>query len=238
MNTMGIEYFKKRLTNSNLQKAGMKQKYITVPKKQVDPKDFFGEPPKKIIFEDISTSKLFELNFNQVPNGEYRLTPLGSYFEFKKPKKDDEIFIKKTMIDSKYIYKIDVFRNGLPISYEEYSPSTDEEFIKSSSVFIEGYKMPVFVNKYERNLNARRKCIEYYGAVCRACDFDFEREYGGIGKGFIHVHHLIPISQIGELYSINPIKDLIPVCPNCHAMIHKRKPIPFTIDEIKEKLNK
>jgi len=67
---------------------------------------------------------------------------------------------------------------------------------------------------------------------------EFEEVYGEIGIGFIHVHHLVPISEIGTSYKIDPVKDLIPVCPNCHAMIHKRKPIPYTVDEIKEKLEK
>jgi 5-methylcytosine-specific restriction protein A len=41
------------------------------------------------------------------------------------------------------------------------------------------------------------------------------------------------LSQIGEKYTLNPINDLRPVCPNCHAIIHKKNP-PFTIDEVKK----
>jgi 5-methylcytosine-specific restriction protein A len=54
-----------------------------------------------------------------------------------------------------------------------------------------------------------------------------------VGKGFIHVHHINQISEIGREYEIDPIKDLIPVCPNCHSMIHSKRPA-FTIDEINE----
>ena len=67
------------------------------------------------------------------------------------------------------------------------------------------------------------------------CNFDFEKIYGKIGQNFIHVHHLTKVADIGNKYEVNPIKDLIPVCPNCHSMLHKQEP-PFTIDELKSLL--
>lgn len=68
---------------------------------------------------------------------------------------------------------------------------------------------------------------------------DFEKMYGEIGRGFIHVHHIVPISTIGEEYKIDPIKDLVPVCPNCHAMLHKGKEGEvLTVDELKEIIKK
>jgi 5-methylcytosine-specific restriction enzyme A len=96
----------------------------------------------------------------------------------------------------------------------------------------EGTPIQVILTRYERNRQARRDCIDHYGAKCEVCDFNFENSYGNVGKGFIHVHHLTEIATIGEKYEIDPIKDLRPVCPNCHAMIHKRRPA-YTIDEIK-----
>jgi len=101
----------------------------------------------------------------------------------------------------------------------------------------EGAKKQVIVNAYERNPKARQECIKYYGTKCFICGFDFEKKYGEIGKGFIHVHHIKPLSEINEEYKVNPIEDLRPVCPNCHAMIHKRKPA-YNIEEIKSLLVK
>ena len=97
---------------------------------------------------------------------------------------------------------------------------------------IEGAKKQVIVNAYERSPIARQECIEEYGYKCYICDFDFEKVYGEIGKGFIHVHHVKPLSEIEDEYEINPIKDLRPVCPNCHAMLHKKVPA-YGIDEVK-----
>ena len=98
----------------------------------------------------------------------------------------------------------------------------------------EGAKTRVEVNRYERDRRARDECIQYHGATCQVCDLDFEKRYGPIGHGFINVHHKKPLSQITDHdnYTINPIKDLVPVCPNCHAMLHKRGPEPFTVPQL------
>lgn len=97
--------------------------------------------------------------------------------------------------------------------------------------FFEGKATEVLQTRYERNPQARKTCLAFHGYSCKICDFNFEYIYGEIGKGFIHVHHINPISSMGSVYNINPKQDLIPVCPNCHAMIHSKKP-PFSIEEI------
>ncbi|WP_239483719.1 HNH endonuclease [Paenibacillus rhizolycopersici] len=96
---------------------------------------------------------------------------------------------------------------------------------------MEGSLSRIEVNKYERNLINRQACLLIHGTDCMVCGFSFESKYGPIGKEFIHVHHLTPVSVLGENYRINPAKDLVPVCPNCHAMLHKRNP-PFTVEEL------
>lgn len=98
---------------------------------------------------------------------------------------------------------------------------------------IEGAKRSIVVNAYERNTQARRRCIDKFGCKCIVCGFDFGNEYGEVGKGFIHIHHLTPISKIGVDYEVNPLKDLAPICPNCHAMIHREK-CALTIDKLKK----
>ncbi len=104
----------------------------------------------------------------------------------------------------------------------------DEE---TASPLIEGLLGKVYVNRFERNEDARKQCINYYLAKCRVCKFDFSEVYGDVGEHFIHVHHLIELSSIRESYVVDPIKHLRPVCANCHAMLHKRKPA-YTIEEL------
>ncbi|NOT64384.1 MAG: hypothetical protein HOP19_29550, partial [Acidobacteria bacterium] len=103
---------------------------------------------------------------------------------------------------------------------EYYSP--DE--IVTTQGFIEPALKQITVNAYERNLKARKACIGHYGYLCSVCEFDFEAQYGEVGKEFIHVHHLTLRSATKEEYEIDPINDLRPVCPNCHSMIHKKNP--------------
>ncbi|MEQ1538628.1 MAG: HNH endonuclease [Sphingorhabdus sp.] len=99
--------------------------------------------------------------------------------------------------------------------------------------YIEGATNTVSVNSFERNPRARLACIAHYGWICQVCDIDFQQVYGDLGAEFIHVHHIRPLHEIGEQYEVDPVADLRPVCPNCHAMIHRRKPI-LTIEELSE----
>lgn len=100
-----------------------------------------------------------------------------------------------------------------------------------SNATIEGAKKAVVVNAYERSGTARQACIDHYGYTCSACLTNLESVYGERGKNFIHVHHIVPIASIGETYEIDPVRDLRPICPNCHAVIHRTNP-PCTIQEL------
>ncbi|HEV2695537.1 MAG TPA: HNH endonuclease [Verrucomicrobiae bacterium] len=118
---------------------------------------------------------------------------------------------------------------------EEFDEFVSPEEISPSQDLIEGGSKTISVNVYERNSKARRECIEHYGCACSVCGFDFEKKYGAIGKNFIHVHHLRDLASIGKSYSVKPKDDLRPVCPNCHAMLHKSKPA-YEINELKRLL--
>ena len=89
-------------------------------------------------------------------------------------------------------------------------------------VLREGKKILTKSVAYERNPQAREFCLSHHGTACCVCGFDFGVTYGKHGSGYIHVHHLVPISDRGGEYEIDPVRDLRPVCPNCHAMIHRR----------------
>ena len=106
------------------------------------------------------------------------------------------------------------------------------EEVAPSESYREGDVVRVEVNRHERNRKARDKCIAHYGAVCQVCGFNFEKKYGEIASLCIHVHHLRPLSEIEEGYDVDPVADLRPVCPNCHAVLHVRRP-GFTIEELK-----
>ncbi len=85
---------------------------------------------------------------------------------------------------------------------------------------LEGAVRTVTINAYERNPEARRRCVAHYGPSCMVCGFNFATAYGVLATGYIHVHHVKPLAEIGEEYEVDPVADLRPVCPNCHAVIH------------------
>jgi len=119
--------------------------------------------------------------------------------------------------------------------FDSYQTETFPELINNKDTLFEGIKKQVLVNKYERSSIARKKCLDFHKPICSVCDMNFAEIYGEIGRNFIHIHHRIPIHSIGIKYEIHYEKDLIPVCPNCHAMLHRklnnREP---TIDELRE----
>ena len=127
----------------------------------------------------------------------------------------------------------EIYNDFLELLDNKIEPIIYADDVDENTEYAEGKTKKVIVNSYERNQIARKKCIEHFGVICRVCSFDFEKKYGEIGKNFIHVHHKIDISTIGNEYSVDPINDLIPVCPNCHSMLHKKKPA-YTIDELKQ----
>lgn len=105
------------------------------------------------------------------------------------------------------------------------------------SYYLEGDVVESHGTRYERDPKAKRDCIAKYGCKCYICGFDFEKVYGKNGAGFIEVHHLKPISSYSGEHIVIPTEDLCPLCSNCHSMVHRRRPIPYSIDEIREMIN-
>lgn len=101
--------------------------------------------------------------------------------------------------------------------------------------YVEGAIRRVIVNAYERDPTARAACVRKHGTRCAVCELSFEEVYGDIGQGFIHVHHKKPLASFDGEYRIDPVRDLAPVCPNCHAMLHTCDP-PLAIEELRQVL--
>lgn len=128
---------------------------------------------------------------------------------------------------------------GSQISTNTYWHSPSESEGAEANAVEEGNRAALFVNKYERSLRNREACIRANGTTCVVCGFDFPSVFGSIGygsngKGYIHVHHLTALGSLkGKARRFDPVRDLVPVCPNCHEMLHRSDP-PYTIDQLKE----
>ena len=99
-------------------------------------------------------------------------------------------------------------------------------------VLKEGNIEHVTLNKYERNSRARAACIAAHGTACTVCGINFAKAYGPEFAGKIEVHHIVPLSEIGAEYVVDPVDDLVPVCPNCHTALHSKKDGIYTIEEL------
>ena len=152
------------------------------------------------------------------------------------------------ILDQIYDYELSYFETELKAWLLDHSrrikafPQFDLEPVSSKElpeeILIEGAMKDIITNKYERNIKARSRCIAYYGTACQICGFDFGAVYGEEFSGRIEVHHRKPLYEIKENYVVDPIKDLIPVCPNCHLVLHSKKDGVYSVEEIKKFLNK
>lgn len=72
---------------------------------------------------------------------------------------------------------------------------------------------------------------------CDVCGFSYEEKYGELGKGYIEIHHEKPICEYGTNGSAEfiseAIKNVKPLCANCHRMIHRNPLKPLTISDLK-----
>ena len=87
-----------------------------------------------------------------------------------------------------------------------------------------------------RNPQLRQQCIERYGYQCQCCGMNFAELYGEeLGANFIEVHHLKPISTYEEDgIPENFLENLVPLCSNCHSMIHHIKDSEHSLRDLRE----
>ena len=137
---------------------------------------------------------------------------------------------ESTVFDSLFTVLLDGFCIVLSLILLEESwndSEVEEDFVGKyeGSVYLQA------IRKYERSRYNRALCLKYYGFKCRGCGLEMESKYGPVGSGVIHVHHILPISKMQGSYQLSPIKDLRPLCPNCHNVVHKTDP-PLTIEKL------
>jgi len=135
------------------------------------------------------------------------------------PLKSDKLNRIRQAYAAKYPHlegALDQVRVGYQASISGFLP---EETTETPTLF-EGAVRKIKVNAYERNPVARQKCIAAHGTTCCVCGFNFGAFYGPEIEGYIHVHHLRPLSEADGKYVVDPVEDMRPVCPNCHAVLH------------------
>ncbi len=177
---------------------------------------------------------------NNIRTESDRLKYLSSSF------KCTQFIIQKTMIDSDFKQEFDIIDEvKIKLHFKKnndlYNIESFFEILFSLVLIIfpyhtqgetEGLEKLEQSHKYERSKINRSICLAFHGYSCKACGVDLQNKYGEIAKDFIEVHHIEPISTTG-ISLIDPIKDLVPLCPNCHAIVHKKNP-PLSIVQLQK----
>ena len=204
--------------------------------------------------EDVSQlySALAESRFRFIPAGRHSLPVIYDYVQQKYPDLCDDAYlcadnckdghnrpewkhrVRAAIWDAKD--RSDYVSRDSSRGYWCFGDTTENDSLPqeaASSLFTEGHSVQVTINRYERSAKARLACVSHHGYECGVCGIRLRDVYGDVADGFIHVHHLNPISLNSDATIVDPIEDLRPVCPNCHAIIHLRNP-PYSILEVQQ----
>lgn len=111
------------------------------------------------------------------------------------------------------------------------------EEIEEGKVVYEGREKYYYGKRYERDALNRKRAIEIHGVNCIVCNFNFEAVYGERGRDYIEIHHLKPLSTLNEPMRVDAETDLVPVCSNCHRMIHRRAEQVLLPDQLRQLMN-
>lgn len=123
-------------------------------------------------------------------------------------------------------YSVEILSNGMEFEKSQSIP-------QNSSCYVEGGRKVYYTSKYERKAKCRQQAIDIHGCKCSVCGFDFKAVYGDLGEGYTEIHHKKPLHSLEEEVEVNPETDLVPVCSNCHRMLHRRRDRIMTIEELK-----
>ena len=154
---------------------------------------------------------------------EEQLSSFSTCHDYKKP--DDAVS-----------WFVSVLNDFIPVEEKKHMGEVVGK--SQAEVLIEGSARSFVATRYERNRKAREICLSYYGKSCKACGMNFEQFYGKEFADIIEVHHIVPVSEIAESYIVDPINDLIPLCPNCHTVVHSNKDEVCSIDRLFKSISK
>lgn len=174
-----------------------------------------------------------ELGCKEKENSEEYRAWLSLLVSFRKPQNGDwELLLKPNVIEA--LQKIGWGRTYSPQDAIGHLAQNEEALLTEQESYHEGSRKIIYSTRYERDPQLREEVIELKGTTCFCCGFNFEQAYGNIGKGFIHIHHLKPLSTYGGEDTPVSLDDLVPVCANCHMMIHRKRTSTLSIEELKK----
>ena len=115
--------------------------------------------------------------------------------------------------------------------------TSDDSALSGETVRTEGSKAQRWTTTYERSKSLREAAVALHGVVCMGCGFEFGLRYGALGRGFIEVHHLKPVSASDGPTQVNVSTDLIVLCSNCHSIVHRPNGPPLELSALRTLVN-
>ncbi len=221
-------------------KGGIKKSKYGAFRKSKKP-HYFGVATMGQVYPDKSSSK--NDFFGAIVNFQEFVDPVlakinDSYFEIIPENRKQNYWrdgVRK--IDKSTYDKIISNVTNIIVKTTNVDSDLNDRDLDHESYVTEGSKTKVYVTKYERNPKLRDLAIALHGTKCCACGFDFGATYGEYAEGFIHIHHCVPLHEVEEEIVVNPQTDLVPLCANCHAVIHRRKKQTLSVQDLKAMLN-
>lgn len=247
------------LTANDVGATGSKQVGVAV-KKSGPLLDFFPaldstavNPDAMLVAYDAHSGEQLKVRYvyynNKLRGGtrdEYRLVRISSFLAKYKASPGDVLLIARAT-DGSFLFAIerlldpksdlgsvDYVDTKLDDGWTIGLPSTELE-ADDETLAMEGQEHLVASRRYERSSINRKMAIEIHGRVCIVCRFSFDASYGPIAAGYVEIHHLVPVSSLEGPTSVDPRKDLVPLCANCHRMVHRRWP-PYSPKELQRAL--
>lgn len=161
---------------------------------------------------------------------------------------DGKKLLEKNIISLKYLFDNSFnYEHAISLSSSIYEVKNHRKKVyvySEDAKVMEGKAEVTLTITRERSQKLRAAAIEHYktdGSIkCSVCGFDFQQTYGELGEGYIQMHHEKPIYQYSdegfEEYISEAVKNMKPLCANCHCMVHRKKLL--SISELKAILNK
>ncbi|WP_165423555.1 HNH endonuclease [Ktedonosporobacter rubrisoli] len=180
-----------------------------------------GRTDKLIIEHDAADLELlvfYRKHKNEFPNFGFRYEGRFRYISHTKSRPTQ--FILQRIKSILYVAKKDIEALKIEEASEPY-------------YFREGKSQLRLTNTHERNPRLRAEAIKIHGVRCYVCDFSFSEAYGPLGNGFIEIHHLRPVAEYTEETLVDPSNDMLPLCANCHRMIHRNPDKLLSPDELR-----
>lgn len=164
---------------------------------------------------------------------------------------DGIIFLNSHISECDYIYNNNfLYEENVGVVKKIHNASLERRQLityDENDSIIEGKTVETVNKSKKRSAMLRKIAIEHYkdkeGHIkCCVCGFDFWECYGDLGRLFIQIHHEHPICEYDDEGTpqslLEAIKNVKPVCANCHCMLHRSKNKCLSIDELKKIVNR